>query len=491
MTLSLALQNARASLAATSLQSAVVSRNVTLGAEPGYQRRVAHVVTGNDGLRLDVSVTRYAADDLRDAALSANSGAERTATLLAGINDLARTDGDPEAETSLASFMAKLRDSLNTFASQPSSIVLAGEVLNSAQAVGDKMNAMSDEVASIRARSEQDIKTSVERINELLLQFKDSNAVVISGLAANRDVSDAQDQRDRILANLSTEIGIVARPQRDGGLAIFTDGGSVLFDREPRAVKFTTSLTNAPAGAGGALSIDGVDVTSPGSTMPLRSGRLAGLFELRDNVALTYQAQIDDAARGLVEAFAERDQGAAPVAPDLPGLFTLTGAASIPTVPASIGLAGRLRVNPNADPAQGGSLMRIRDGGVSDPLNPAYNYNTKNLASFSGRIDALSKALETKRVYDSSTGLESLDSPLGQSSSSLAWVSTIRRSTSVETDRLATLRDVTNQTLSNATGVNIDDEMAYLLEVERTFQASAKIISTVDQMFGALLQSVG
>lgn len=490
MTLSLALQNARASLAATSLQSAVVSRNVTLGGEAGYQRRVAHVVSGADGARIDVSVTRFAADDLRDAALSANAGAERTATLLAGVTDLARANGDPTG-SSLSNTMSALRDSLNSFSAQPDNIVLAGDVLNSAQTLVQKLNSMSAAVGDIRARADRDIASSVERINEMLVQFKESNARVISGLAAGRDASDFQDQRDRLLAALSNEIGIVARPQKDGGLAIFTDGGAVLFDREPRAVRFTPTLTTAPGGVGSALFIDGVDVTSLGSAMPVQSGRLSGLFELRDTVALTVQAQVDDAARGLIEAFAETDQSATPVAPDLPGLFTTAGATGLPGSPAAIGLAGRLIVNPTADPAQGGVLMRLRDGGLSDPGNPAYVYNKKNMASFSARIDAMARSIETERAYDPATGLEPRDTPLGQSSSSLAWISAIRRSASTETDRMSTLRDVTNQTLSNATGVNIDDEMAYLLEVERTYQASAKIITTVDQMFGSLLQAVG
>ena len=44
---------------------------------------------------------------------------------------------------------------------------------------------------------------------------------------------------------------------------------------------------------------------------------------------------------------------------------------------------------------------------------------------------------------------------------------------------------------SNATGVNVDEEMANLLELERSFEASARLISAIDQMYASLLQAAG
>ena len=52
------------------------------------------------------------------------------------------------------------------------------------------------------------------------------------------------------------------------------------------------------------------------------------------------------------------------------------------------------------------------------------------------------------------------------------------------------VRERTVQSLSNATGVNVDEEMSRLLEVERAYQASAKILTAVDDMFNTFLQAV-
>ncbi len=48
----------------------------------------------------------------------------------------------------------------------------------------------------------------------------------------------------------------------------------------------------------------------------------------------------------------------------------------------------------------------------------------------------------------------------------------------------------TSAALSNETGVNIDEEMALLLDLEHSYQASARLISAVDDMLSTLLAAV-
>ncbi|MBI3672773.1 MAG: hypothetical protein HY245_05005 [Rhizobiales bacterium] len=41
------------------------------------------------------------------------------------------------------------------------------------------------------------------------------------------------------------------------------------------------------------------------------------------------------------------------------------------------------------------------------------------------------------------------------------------------------------------TGVNIDEEMAAMLDLEKSYQASAKVMSIVDGLIGNLLDNIG
>ena len=69
----------------------------------------------------------------------------------------------------------------------------------------------------------------------------------------------------------------------------------------------------APTTAGNAVFVDGVPVTGSTGTMPIGSGRLHGpCRSCATSIAVTYQSQLDEIARGLIEAFAESDQSATP-----------------------------------------------------------------------------------------------------------------------------------------------------------------------------------
>jgi flagellar hook-associated protein 1 FlgK len=45
----------------------------------------------------------------------------------------------------------------------------------------------------------------------------------------------------------------------------------------------------------------------------------------------------------------------------------------------------------------------------------------------------------------------------------------------------------TTEALSNATGINIDDEYALQLRLEQSYQASSKLITVINAMMQALL----
>ena len=61
-------------------------------------------------------------------------------------------------------------------------------------------------------------------------------------------------------------------------------------------------------------------------------------------------------------------------------------------------------------------------------------------------------------------------------------------SMAIETKSAVMLR--TEQALSNFSGVNMDQEMAMLLELENSYQAASRLIAAVDEMLAALMDAV-
>ncbi|MBN9670724.1 flagellar hook-associated protein FlgK [Roseibium aggregatum] len=491
MSLSVALQVAQSALAARQTESSVVARNISGAQESGYSRKsvlLSQTYTSSGqagGVRVD-GIERTTDSALYTSLLKNTSIGTSQEAVLTGLERLAETTGDTELLLSPAAVLGKLQLSLQSFASDPNNTILAQDVLQSAKDVADTLQSGSALVQDVRASADADMATSVANINSLLTQLEDLNSVVVEGTQSGNDVTDAQDARDQVLLSLSEEIGITTLSRADGDIVVYTDSGVTLFETTARDVTFDATLIYDATTVGGSVVVDGVAVAGPGAVMPIDSGRLHGLAQLRDDVAVTYQNQLDEVARGLIEAFAEADQTA--VGPDQAGLFTWSGAPAVPAAGTLIsGLAADIEVNANADPDQGGDLDRLRDGGISDPADPDYVYNTTGAAAFSDRLQELVSAFDAQRTFDPGVELDPTDSLSGFASSSVSWLEAGRQAMTSNVEVQSVLLSRTAENLSNETGVNIDEEMTLLLEIERSYSAASRLIAAVDSMLEDLL----
>jgi flagellar hook-associated protein 1 FlgK len=330
--------------------------------------------------------------------------------------------------------------------------------------------------------------TSVNTINGLLAQFQNLDATVASGSVLPDEKAAALDQRDAILKQLAAEIGIRTTTRPDGGMAIYTDSGVTLYDKVARNLTFAPTSTMAPGTQGNAVYADGVPIAGAASPMPSKSGRLAALANLRDNIAPTYQSQIDEVARGLVTVFAEKDQSATPGLPDATGLFSYSGSPTVPAAGTLVpGLAGTIKLNSAFDAASGGNPFLLRDGGAN---GAAYVYNTGNLSGFQDRLSGLIAAMGQAQNFSTATKLPTSGSLANLAAASAGWVEAGRSDADKASTDASAAQSRAKDALSRATGVNLDEEMSTLLSLEKSYQASAKMLTTVDQMLGDLMNVV-
>jgi flagellar hook-associated protein 1 FlgK len=286
---------------------------------------------------------------------------------------------------------------------------------------------------------------------------------------------------------MSNELGVRSVLRSNNDMALYADSGVTLFDRSPRKVEFDRSLSMTPGQPGNAVIIDGVPVTGANATMPLQNGRIVGLVQARDDISLTYQAQLDEMARVLVKTFAETDQNG--LLPDMPGLFTYAGATGVPPDGVLVpGMALALRVNANVDPDQGGSAWRLRDGGIA---GPDYVVNTAGSASYTDRIDALIEKMGESNTYDAAGKITISGTLADFSAVSAGWLSEARKVADDSYQYQYTLHQRSYESFNRVTGVNLDEEVAEMLELERSFSTSSKLISVVDNMFNSLLAAIG
>ena len=494
MGLTSALNIAQSALANTAAQSAILSKNIANVGNADYSRRSASTISQSYGGVTQGETQRATSKALLTGLLAAQSGSAAQSALSDGLTSLASTLGldttsgtsaTAATDTSPASALGAFTTALQTYAAQPDSDALASAAVQAAKALATNLNTAAANVASVRAQADSDMSASVQTINGLLAQFKTANDAVVAGTATGADVTDAADTRDGLLKQLSNEIGVSTTQNPNGGLSIYTDSGVTLFETTPRTVSFTPTTTYTSGTVGQAVSVDGIPVTGASAVMPISGGKLAGLASLRDGASVSYGNQLDQIASALISSFSEGDATGGN-APTLAGVFTGGGGTALPT--ATAGLAATLAVSSRVDPSVGGVATRLRDGNVSSD-DAAYTANTTGAASFADRLNALASALGAPRSFDATTGGEASGSVASYAASSVSWISAQRQTAASQVTATGALAASATTALSNATGVNLDDQLSSMLDIEHAYQASAQLMKTVNTMYTSLIQA--
>ena len=488
MSLTLAHEIARSGLLANSTQSSLVSRNISNIDNPNAARKYAHTISSEIGVRLGV-IGNAVSMRLLESVLTNASKHGELSSMTAALERLSDSIGDPELGISPAAQLAQMRQALNAAAADPSNDSLLRNVVSVATNIAQTLQNAAKLVAQVRKEANTDLADATRQLGTLLKDFEEANNAIVSGTIVGRDVTDQIDRRNGLLREISGLIDIQPTTRANNDMVLFTASGTTLFETVPRTIAYDGAPLS-PGQPGGLLTIDGVPYS--GAAAVRLGGKIGGLLQVRDDISISYGRQIDEIARGLITTFAESDQSATPTLPDIAGLFTWSGGPALPPGGAVLdGLAMSIRVNPNADPAQGGSLARIRDGGIGDPGEPDYVYNAGGGAGFSERLRDLAAALSAAQAFDPATGLSASTSLLSLASDSAGWLEARRSMTS---ERLAD-REVLGERAVNAwhgqIGISLDEEMTSLMALERSYQATARLISTVDQMFQAILRATG
>lgn len=484
MSLSTALNIAQNALTATSRQTAIVSRNVQNASNPDYNQRSAALVSEAPGARVFL-IKRAANEALFRQNMGASASASGQGAVAAGLEQLGLSVNGIDGNSAASTLIGKFSESLQIFASSPSNRTLGEAAVAAAADLTRNLNQASAAVSAFRTDTDGSIGEAVNELNKLLQSFGRANDAVVAASRGGRDASDALDARDAALKKISEYLPISTIGRADDDMVITTADGATLFEGQPRAVTFERSYNMDTATPGNAVYVDGVPL---GQVNANASGKLAGLVYMRDEVSVTVGSQLDEVARGMIKAFAETDQTAGG-GPDLAGLFTWPGGPGLPadgTI--SAGLAGRIGVNAQFDVTKGGNPLLLRDGGAN---GVDYVANATGSVSYAKLLISYGDRLEAPIALDPAADLGPQGNVLDYASGAVGWFEAARKTAADKSESATALSTRTAEALSNDTGVNVDNEMSLLLDLEHAYQASARLIKTVDEMLSTLLNAVG
>jgi flagellar hook-associated protein 1 FlgK len=120
----------------------------------------------------------------------------------------------------------------------------------------------------------------------------------------------------------------------------------------------------------------------------------------------------------------------------------------------------------------------------------AYLWNTSGAPGYAGRVENLIDELGAGRDFDPGAGVVSRGTVASFAASSAGWLAEARRAARSDFDVATAFSARASDALSRATGVDLDAEMAKMLNLERSYEASAQLIRAVDQMYQTLLSVV-
>ena len=487
MSLTTALNNAQAIFNNTGTQSSVVSNNIANAGNTDYTRRQAMLTTDMTGAQV-VKIARADEPSLQKAFLGSTSDDAAQQRLLKGYEDIqSGTIGGNDNEIAPSTYLAALQTAMQTYAGSPASTTAAQSAVNAAQDLANSLNNATTAVNGIRADADKEISSDVDSLNSLLAQFEQANDAVKTATATagptSSALSDATDQRDAVLKQISKIVGVTTVTRSNGDMALYASGGTTLFETIPRQVTFSPTNSYTDGTVGNSVYIDGVAVDPGEGADTTAQGSLQAALQVRDDVAPTYQKQLDEIARGLVSMFSEKNQ-ADSTQDALPGLFTWSDG-TVPTDATAVaGMAGTIAVNPALITSEGGDPTLLRDGGIN---GSDYVVNSSGDSGYSTLLDSYVTGFDTKMDFDADAGSDTAASIMNYASDSIGWLEDQRSSANTAAENTSAALSRSSEVYSNETGVNLDEELTLMMDIEQSYKAGTKILNAVNEMLQSVL----
>jgi flagellar hook-associated protein 1 FlgK len=446
--------NASLSIAVQSLNAAsgalqATNNNIANANTPGYTREVpvlqsnAPISISGSNATVGDGVNLLKFQSVRDELLQTQIRQETSSQSGANAQLASLQQIEPVFTTStqdIGTEISALFTSLSNLSTNPSSANLRQGVLTAGQGLTDAFNAASSTLTSQQAALNTQVTQDVSQINQLTKQIAGLTTQINALKASGQDGGTLQDQQDQLILSLSklTNVSVI---QGDNGVTVTTENGT------PLVVGTKSFSLQTVAGANGmthVLAHDGTDITAS-----LTGGDLGGSIQQRDTTIDGLLNQLNT----LANQFATAMNAAQATGKDQNGT---TGADFFkPSGSATTISAGNITMAVT-DPTQIAASLDGSSGGNG------------NLANFS--------AVQT-------TALPSGQTP-GTAYSSLVYHvgSLTSQATAESTASTSSLLQLNNQ-LSSVSGVSIDEESANLITYQQAYEAAARVVSTVQELF--------
>lgn len=285
----------------TAVKTNLSSQNITNADKSGYSRKNLEVeyLTTSAGSTPMAGVIVGTTDKFMLKALVGDISTYESRNVISQSLDYYITQvGNTDGTNSISSFLDGMYSTLQYLATNPETTANKSEVVQTADSLASSLRDLSNDIQKLRLANEQKIADSITNINAIVGRIYDINEKIAGSVNKDASTAEYEDQRNKELQNLAAELDIQYFYTNDNRLQLYTGSGQALLLSDPQTLTYNvtnqvTSTTLYPADFSPIL-LNGTDLTTN-----LRSGRLAGYIDLRDNIYVTEQAKLDEFASVL------------------------------------------------------------------------------------------------------------------------------------------------------------------------------------------------
>lgn len=345
----------------------------------------------------------------------------------------------------IAESLSEMFSAMQSLSTNPTSVSERQVLLIKAQSLATQFNQVAGRFDDLRASLNDSLSSDVDQANIALSDIAKLNEQIIAAeLGTTAKANDLRDIRQKRIEDLATLVRVDTTANANGSIDVAIDGVTLV-----SGPNVEDTLETYDAGGGQYL----VRTTMGGTALSLTGGSMQGTIDARDTDLQSFQAQIHTLASTLIsEVNAVHAGGFGLGGTSGQDFFTGTDASDIavnsaltddPTLVQASGVAGA--VGDNSVILQMAQLAEKTHAGLSGQTF---------LEDYGQTVSALGQALNGTNTQLANQQI-------------------------VET-MLQRQRD-------SVSGVSLDEEMTDLIKFQRGFEASAKLITTIDEMLDTVL----
>ncbi len=365
-----------------------------------------------------------------------------------------------QTDKGLNKYMGDFFNAYREMSNSPENLALRDQVKQSGQFLAQDFQRVSGQLRKIQDESDFEIHNIVTQVNDMTREIASLNqkiaSVEINGVTAN----DERDRRDLLVKDLAQKLDIRYAESKNGELTVTTAGNAVLVSgSEQRDLAVAPSPSRKGKGEGN------VDIfykdTAHGTPMcitdHIKGGYLGGLLSVRDKYIGQTLGKVDELAYSMATEINKIHKAG----------FDRMSRQGLDffTVGDKEGAAGRIAVN----------SAILRDPGrivaAAEPNAPGDNRIANVISSLQ---------YQTRMDHGQSTFGGFYNNIVGD----------VGITASRANSELASQKDIVDQIKNireSISGVSLDEETAKMIEYQKTFEASARLIKTADEMMNTVM----